>query len=313
MATYRNGYVPLDLLVSVGEGTDKYGRFEHLLTPATAVKHFALLGKAKARTGRTLSATAGYSCYRPMKYQQLYRDDLGIWAADPGTSSHGGELRGRDSLAIDYHNWADVYDGFGGQSAWFDDCRAAGFEPGYISRKNYFAVEEPWHVIDWNPYGTPAAGVKYGYNAIPQRRTIVDIQRRLGTTADGRLGFTDLTRLEAFQESKKLTPDRIWGPVTDAIAFPNGVAAGDWKPFNPEDDMPLTPEDIQKVAKAVWNFQIQPQDAAGKYIPGVTYPARGFLANTSAVTLDARDLAKQIRAELGPEITAELARLLTEK
>lgn len=48
-----------------------------------------------------------------------------------------------------------------------------------------------------------------------------------------------------------------------------------------EFEMPLTSDEIQAVAKAVWNYMVQPQDADGNYIAG-SVPARGFLANAAA-------------------------------
>jgi hypothetical protein len=114
-----------------------------------------LVARAKARTGRTLEPGDGWSTYRPYAAQVIARRIHGIYAATPGTSSHGGFWEGRETLAIDYSNWSWVYGG--DRAAFYDDCRAVGLTPGMIEpRRGY--PEEPWHVIDMNPRsGAPAS------------------------------------------------------------------------------------------------------------------------------------------------------------
>lgn len=150
MPTYKNGYVPLTVLISFGSGVDQYGAWEWLLSPATYARHRRLVEIAFKRTGVRLSPSKGYSCYRPYLFQVKYRQEHGVWAAVPGTSSHGGEFQGRDSLAIDYGNWSAVYGG--DRAAFYADVRAAGLTPGVISPANGFP-DEPWHVVDFDPWG----------------------------------------------------------------------------------------------------------------------------------------------------------------
>jgi hypothetical protein len=150
MPTYQNGYIPRELLTIIGSGTDNYGRYEWLLSPGTAAKHYALVERAHRRTRKWLSPSPGWSCYRPYAWQVKYRAEWGNGAAWPGTSSHGGLWEGRQTLAIDYGNWDEVYRGVGGNSAFYEDVRAVGLSPGLIAPPNY--PYEPWHVVDLDPW-----------------------------------------------------------------------------------------------------------------------------------------------------------------
>jgi len=86
-----------------------------------------------------------------------YRAVWGNGAAVAGTSSHGGLWEGQQTLATDYGNWADAYARFGGQAAFYADCRAVGLTPGLISKARGYP-EEPWHVIDLDPWAPAPAG-----------------------------------------------------------------------------------------------------------------------------------------------------------
>ena len=157
MPTYRNGYIPESLLVSVGGGWDQYGRYEWLLSPGTKAKHDALL----VRNPR-LRPSPGYSCYRPYAWQVKYRSIWGDGAARAGTSSHGGFWENQQTLAIDYGNWAYCYGNRDGKdtadkrAAFFADCRAVGLAPNLI-RPDRGYPDEPWHVVDLTPWAAPAA------------------------------------------------------------------------------------------------------------------------------------------------------------
>lgn len=162
MPTYSNGYIPASALVSFGSGYDKDGRFyEWLLPPRTYVKHLALVDVGRQISGRTLRPSAGYSCYRPMHEQHYARQVHGIYAADPGKSSHGGDWSGPptswklvDAAAIDYSNYIEV---FGSEEAFFAACRSVGLVPQGIWPPAF--PREAWHVIDMdNPYGPLPAG-----------------------------------------------------------------------------------------------------------------------------------------------------------
>ncbi|OJU41829.1 MAG: hypothetical protein BGN97_03770 [Microbacterium sp. 69-10] len=152
MTRYHNGYVPRNALICIATGTNSVGYWEHLLSPSQKYKHDALVARAKARTkGRILRITTGYCAYRPYAAQVQAKRKYGPDAAAPGYSSHGGTYNGRDAMAMDYGNWPSVYNGFGGQTAFYEDCRAVGLTPGVIAR-------ETWHVIDYDPWAAVPSG-----------------------------------------------------------------------------------------------------------------------------------------------------------
>lgn len=158
--TYRNGYVPESKLVIFKRGrNERDGDWFWGLSPSTYRKHLALVARAKKRTGRTLSPSDGWSTYRPYAAQEDARDRYGVGAAWPGTSSHGGYWEGRDTLAIDYGNWAWVYAQFGSRARaeFYADCRAVGLAPGMISKARGYP-DEPWHVIDLDPWAPVPSG-----------------------------------------------------------------------------------------------------------------------------------------------------------
>lgn len=151
MPSYRNGQIPEDLLVVFARGRNATdGDWYHALSPATYARHLALVARAFKRTGRRLQITDGFGAYRPLHAQVIARNLYGNGAALPGTSSHGGFWEGRQTLAMDYGNWGTVY-GWG-QEAFFEDCRAVGLTPGMIMRSRGYP-DEPWHVIDLDPWG----------------------------------------------------------------------------------------------------------------------------------------------------------------
>jgi hypothetical protein len=157
---YRNGFWPESALIIFNRGTTVHpgGAVEKWywgLTPGTYQKHLALVALAKRNTGRNLQPSAGFSCYRPYAAQVFARKLYGNGAAQPGTSSHGGFWEGQETLAIDYHNWASVYDG--NRARWYADVRAVGLEPGLISPQRGYP-DEPWHVIDKEPRRAVPAG-----------------------------------------------------------------------------------------------------------------------------------------------------------
>lgn len=164
MPNYTNGNIPYGLLVTFKRGWNQTdGDWDHSLSPATKARHDELVRLAKARTGRDLAISLGWSAYRPYAAQVLARKIHGIGAAEPGKSSHGGSWEGKQTLAMDYGNWAWVYEGKGGRDAFWADCRAAGLTPGMIMKSRGYP-DEPWHVIDLNPWsavpsfgGSPAS------------------------------------------------------------------------------------------------------------------------------------------------------------
>lgn len=158
--SYRNGEIPESALVIFKRGhNSRDGDFYWGLPPATYLKHLALVARALKRTGRTLSPSDGWSTYRPVAAQIAARKRYGTGAAVPGTSSHGGFWEGRDTAAIDYGNWAAVYAKFRGRAReeFYADCRAVGLTPGMISKARGYP-DEPWHVIDLDPWAAVPEG-----------------------------------------------------------------------------------------------------------------------------------------------------------
>ncbi|MGW9587510.1 glycoside hydrolase domain-containing protein [Microbacterium sp. NPDC055455] len=153
MPTYSNGYIPENLLVTFATGWNRTdGDWKHQLSPGTYAKYRALVARSP---GGKLQVTPGWGAYRPYYAQVIARRIFGNGAAVPGTSSHGGYWEGRQTLAIDFHNWGSIY-GWD-QSRWFADCRAVGLTPGMIMRSRGYP-DEPWHVIDLDPWGAVPAG-----------------------------------------------------------------------------------------------------------------------------------------------------------
>ncbi|MBN9208131.1 MAG: hypothetical protein J0H96_05635 [Microbacterium ginsengisoli] len=159
MPRYKNGQVPTDVLVKIASGTNTDGYWEHLLPPATLLKHNALVALGQKASGRTLQITPGYNAYRPLAAQTLAKKNAIAAgrpgdAAAPGTSSHGLTFRGAitgnveaDSAAMDYGNWQYV---FGTYAAFAAACTAVGLIPGVFSW-------EQWHVIDLDPWAAISA------------------------------------------------------------------------------------------------------------------------------------------------------------
>lgn len=156
MPSYSNGYVPLDLMVRFRAGRNNTdGDWHHSLPPSTYRKHLALVQRAKDRTGRTLAISEGWGAYRPYDAQVIARRVFGNGAAVPGTSSHGGFWEGRQTMAMDYGNWSWVYGG--DRNAFAADCRAVGLTPNMITPARGYP-DEPWHVIDTDPWAPVPAG-----------------------------------------------------------------------------------------------------------------------------------------------------------
>lgn len=157
MSTYPNGKIPDHLLIRRGD---------FLLTAGTWAKFDDLVARVKKRTGVTLRIstgstpiTRGAGAFRTYAVQVLVKAywvarGQGKMAATPGTSSHGGEFKGRDALAIDINNYTQIP-----LSVFFEEGRKAGFEMGYFDGRNGRPYE-PWHIIDRDPYRrvTPAGG-----------------------------------------------------------------------------------------------------------------------------------------------------------
>lgn len=157
MSGYLNGRVPLDKLVHLGG--------DHYLPPGTAARWKWLQQAAFDKCGVWLAITSGWNGYRPLEVQVAYRRDLGVMAAVPGTSSHGGTYQGRPVFAIDVNNWAVL-----GWDRFSALCRLAGFTVNFVS------PQELWHIGDFNdPWVAPAgASVAPTVNAATTRKVIFE-------------------------------------------------------------------------------------------------------------------------------------------
>lgn len=138
---YANGRVPLDGLVHLGG--------DHYLPAGTAARWRWMQRAAREKYGVELRITPGWNGYRPYDIQVQYRKELGIYAATPGTSSHGGTFQGVEMFAIDVDNWAEL--GWGRFAAL---CRLAGLITDFVSPR------ELWHVGDRNNVWAVPAGME---------------------------------------------------------------------------------------------------------------------------------------------------------
>lgn len=140
-----NGRLDESRMEVLGSGWDRYGQWYHLAPPGTAARWRELVRLAREKYGVTLRVTPGWNIYRPLRIQYAYRRDLGVWAAVPGTSSHGGVYDGREFMAIDVQNWGDL-----GWARFVALCRIVGF------MVNFVTPTELWHIGDPSPWSVPA-------------------------------------------------------------------------------------------------------------------------------------------------------------
>lgn len=154
MSRYANGKIPANRLVHVGN--------RDYLTAATARRWNNLVADVKRNEGVTLRITQGQfpNAYRDLagqKKARTYWCALGACnnAAYPGTSSHGGEYRGKDSMAVDVNNWMEL-----GKTKFYRYARKHGFTPGVFDW-------EPWHLVDWNPWVMPDSSGSGGGESKP--------------------------------------------------------------------------------------------------------------------------------------------------
>lgn len=227
MATYQNGRVPARLLVKRGVIR---------LTAGTWAKWDELVADVKNRHGVTLTitqgsgVTSGSGGYRDYAMQQAVKQkyvDLGRpnQAATAGTSSHGGEYRGRDALAIDVNNYWAIP-----QGDLFAAARRAGFTPGVFDGKQGRPLE-PWHLIDYDPYRkvedmTPDQSNKLDavYESVRYGQKGVRNHGRLTADLLSRLGRVELTlsaqsvAIEALATANGADPAAILKAVEDGVS-----------------------------------------------------------------------------------------------
>ena len=157
MTLDKNGEIPKGVLVTKASGRDANGYWEFQFTEATWARWLKAKAYAEKHFGSTLYIRSGWNVYRPLHIQWEARrravasgNPLG--AAYPGSSSHGGNWRERDCLAIDVDpnglTWAQVWEA----------CRHAGFECGLITEQmSGIRGGEPWHIIDFNAFAPAPA------------------------------------------------------------------------------------------------------------------------------------------------------------
>lgn len=144
MGGFTNGRWPLSMLVHLGGSI--------YLPAGTAARWLWMVALAYATYGVRLRITPGWNGYRPYDVQVEYREELGEYAAWPGTSSHGLIYRGRLVAAIDVQNWRDLADTE--RVAWARFvalCESAGFTVDFVTPR------ELWHIGDFNDIWTPPA------------------------------------------------------------------------------------------------------------------------------------------------------------
>ncbi|GAB2519377.1 hypothetical protein [Paramicrobacterium agarici] len=181
MARYRNGRIPASQLVWFW-ALNQYGKRERFrATRATAARLTAFIDDVKTNEGVQLYITSGPNVYRDYGQQVGMRAKyaaLGkpLQAAYPGTSSHGGEYRGRDSLAADIYNYDAI--------PWATFVKYAK-KHGLIT--NFVTPTEYWHIGDPNPFSMPSTGgtgLKLSSRAEKQIASIFDAIFVGGTSMD---------------------------------------------------------------------------------------------------------------------------------
>lgn len=135
MGGYSNGRYPLSMMVKLGP--------EQYLPPGTAARWQWLVRTALEKYGILLVISPGWNGYRPYDEQVRAREELGIWAAVPGYSSHGLIYNGQQVAAIDVYNWGEL-----GWARFKALCRLAGFTVDFVS------PQELWHIGDFNDIWT---------------------------------------------------------------------------------------------------------------------------------------------------------------
>lgn len=299
--SYRNGFIPEDLLVRFKSGwnaTD--GEWHHSLSPATYARHRALVARAWDRTGKTLAISLGWSAYRPYAAQVLAQKIHKNYAAEPGTSSHGGFWEGRQTLAMDYGNWASVYSAHGGQAAFFEDCRAVGLSPGLIMRTRGYP-DEPWHVVDLNPWSAAPAGLGVSELKIEKEDDMKLIQ------ADGR-GFA----LVGAGYYRSLPAGE--GAAISKVIAAVGVSAADFDQIRSActsgDVNYMPPVRTPNVATDVWAHQVNGM-GNGHAANYLTQVRAGVLALTAApgAGVDGVKLAADLASSLAPLLVEHLGGL----
>lgn len=263
---YSNGYIPASALTKIDSGLDRYGYYEHVGSPHIIWLWRQTQAYALRKWGKKPLIRSGWNIYRPYDVQKAARDRACAAgncaaAAYPGTSSHGGTWisvkytgnRRVDALAIDVDenglSWAQVWEA----------ARAAGFLCGAITTA-VAGIEEPWHIIDLDPWGAvPAGGEDVDVPLTQQEITAI-------ATEVWKL------RLQAKDATGADIPNVTYtaqGMLSNINGLVTGVAQAPAPPVAP-------------TADEIWKYRIPALDASGKPIVGTSWSAQGALANASA-------------------------------
>lgn len=226
MPEFANGRIPESRLIALGRGRNSDGTWKHLAPPGTAARWNWLVATARAKYGVGLRVTPGWNLFRPFDVQVLYRARLGMMAAQPGFSSHGGIFQGRDCMAIDVQNWGDLAPGnsFTAWARFIALCRMAGF------RVDFVKPRETWHVGDFDPWRVPDAAKGFRINPIhvpdleDDEMPIIVVQRANAQLAKGLFDTTtgklrrEISKAEnnLYRSAQKTNPASvIYATVTD--------------------------------------------------------------------------------------------------
>ncbi|MBN9210708.1 MAG: hypothetical protein BGO45_10565 [Microbacterium sp. 71-36] len=230
MARYENGKAPLSDLIKVGD--------QQYLPAGTCARWREMQRLAWEKYRVWLVITPGWNGYRPLDIQVQYREELGIWAAVPGTSSHGLTFNGRDCAAIDVYNWRDLAPG-NESLAWARFvalCRLVGFTVDFVTPR------ELWHIGDFDPFTVPAFAaitINPSTTAMPAQSKEDDMPinfRRESTGVSYTMipgyGITAHANLHGFRLTA-FGNTGAWpaAPIADALSTDQRIAAGE-RQFN---------------------------------------------------------------------------------
>jgi hypothetical protein len=307
IARYSNGYVPVNRLIVIDRGYNGIdGNWEHRLPRATLRRWNRLVARAARRRAAAglpplaLRITSGWCTDRPYPVQVRAKQIHGIYAATPGTSSHGGVFENKQTAAIDAGNYSSVYAGCGGYDAWLSDLRAEGFDrlpPGYP------LDGERHHIIDYNPWddepefgGAPAGG-----GATPFEKGFL-------------MALTDKQQEDLYNNIAgnnepflKAIAQTVSEQILNHRVAAQGAAEG--KTTTLASMLAWNDDHVESTPGRVWKHQVQAQDADG--VPQyredgspVTFAAYGFAASTNAVVQALREVVATLALAQGADPAA---------
>jgi hypothetical protein len=300
MTRYENGLIPKGVLTTIASGYDAYGYWEHQGSAHIIYIWRATQAYALKKWGIKPLIRSGWNIYRPFAVQKAARDRACAAgncnaAAYEGYSSHGGTWYSRqytnsqwaDALAIDVNpnglSWAQVWEA----------ARANGFLCGAITPA-IAGIDEPWHIIDLNPWGAiPGGG---GDEPFPEKETqeTMFILKSGATYSLADAGWVyKIANATELTEALKIVAANRDGAVLE----------GTPEEYNLRKKILLSGETASsapapaEIADAVWrvNLQLKNPDAtniegrsaqAGSMLGNVTADAQWLQENPAKATLD---------------------------